>query len=369
MKLNIAIIGTRGIPNHYGGFEQATEYISVGLLKKGHRVTVYNSHNHPYQKDTWHGVNIVHCYDPEYIIKTPGQFIYDLNCIRDARKRDFDVLLFMGYTSSSIWGKLYPKRSVIISNMDGLEWKRAKYSKPVQYFLKHAERLAVRFSHYHIADSEVIQDYLNRTYAIQCQYIPYGASLYTDKNEEALHDYHLCKWEYFLLMARMEPENNIETVLEGFHNSNSTKKFLVIGNMNERYGQYISHKYIRDDRIQFVGSTFDQGLIHTLRSNSHLYFHGHSVGGTNPSLLEAMASRALIAAHRNDFNQSVLREDAFYFSDFLDAKELIQSVERKEKEQRMIANNFKKIKEQFSWEKVIDAYNEFICTSYHYHKK
>lgn len=369
MKLKIAIIGTRGIPNHYGGFEQATEYISVGLMEKGHEVTVYNSHNHPYQKNNWNGVRIVHCYDPEYILKTAGQFLYDFNCIRDAQKRNFDVLLFMGYTSSSIWGKLYPKNSVIISNMDGLEWKRAKYSKSVQYFLKYAERLAVKYSHFHIADSEVIQQYLNTTYSIQCQYIPYGANLSWNTNEAALNNYQLSKWNYFLLMARMEPENNIETVLEGFHKSYSNKKFVVIGNMKERYGQYIAHRYINDSRIHFLGGTFDQTLIHTLRANAHLYFHGHSVGGTNPSLLEAMASEALIAAHKNDFNQSVLHEDAFYFSDLYDTQNLIQSVERRGKEEKMIANNFKKIKEQFSWNKVIDAYEQFICTCYNQSKQ
>ena len=91
MKLKIAILGTRGIPNHYGGFEHISEYVSAGLVERGHTVTVYNSHNHPYTKDTWNGVNIIHCYDPEYLIGSAGQFVYDLNCILDARKRDFDI--------------------------------------------------------------------------------------------------------------------------------------------------------------------------------------------------------------------------------------------------------------------------------------
>ncbi|MCU7548982.1 DUF1972 domain-containing protein [Chitinophagaceae bacterium LB-8] len=369
MKLKIAIIGTRGIPNHYGGFEQATEFLSEGLMKRGHEVSVYNSHNHPYQKSTWNGVHIIHCYDPEYIIKTPGQFIYDYNCIRDARKRNFDVVLFMGYTSSSIWGKIFPNNCAIISNMDGLEWKRSKYSKPVQYYLKYAEYLAVKFSQYYIADSEVIKDYLDNHYKIQCKYIPYGADLYNNCKEDALDNYSLTKWNYFLLMARMEPENNIETVLEGFHKSNSGKKFMVIGNIKERYGQYIAHKYTRDDRIKFLGGVFDQSIVHAIRTNAHLYFHGHSVGGTNPSLLEAMASKVLIAAHENDFNKSVLHNDAFYFSDFQDAQYLINSVERNDTEINMINNNYKKIQEQFSWEKVIDSYHEFICACYHQFKK
>src|SRR5690606_25316653 len=138
--MKIAIVGARGIPNFYGGFEQFAEYLSLGLVQKGHDVTVYNSHTHPYQEPTWNGVKIIHCKDPEDKIGTAGQFIYDLNCIRDARKRDYDIILQLGYTSSSIWGWLMPRRkSIVTTNMDGLEWKRTKYSKKVQKFLLFAE--------------------------------------------------------------------------------------------------------------------------------------------------------------------------------------------------------------------------------------
>ncbi|HJU45869.1 MAG TPA: DUF1972 domain-containing protein, partial [Chitinophagaceae bacterium] len=160
MRLRIGILGTRGIPNHYGGFECFAEHLSQGLVQKGHEVFVYNSHNHPNQQRVWNGVNIIHCYDPEYLLGTAGQFIYDLNCILDARKRAFDILLFLGYTSSSIWGILYPGKAKIVYNMDGLEWTRTKYSKPVQRFLRYAEKLAVKYSHYFVADSTYIQDYL-----------------------------------------------------------------------------------------------------------------------------------------------------------------------------------------------------------------
>jgi hypothetical protein len=116
--MRIGILGTRGIPNRYGGFEQITEWLAEGLVKKGHEVFVYNSHNHPNREKSWKGIHIIHCYDPEYLLKTAGQFIYDLNCIRDAGKRNFDVILFMGYTSSSIWAPVFPKQPVVISNMD-----------------------------------------------------------------------------------------------------------------------------------------------------------------------------------------------------------------------------------------------------------
>ncbi|HZX58257.1 MAG TPA: DUF1972 domain-containing protein, partial [Mucilaginibacter sp.] len=260
-NLRIAILGTRGIPNHYGGFEHISEYVSEGLVKRGHSVTVYNSHNHPYTGDTWNGVNIKHCYDPEFLIGTAGQFVYDLNCLMDARKQNFDVVLLMGYTSSSVWGKLYPKSSAIITNMDGLEWKRSKYSKPVQQFLKYAEKLAVKYSEFYISDSRVIKDYLENKYSIHSEYIPYGADVYTELEREQLTTKNALKEDYFLLMARMEPENNIETILEGFNNSNSRKQFKVLGDTGNRFGKFIRARFKNDERIQFKGAIFDNAKV------------------------------------------------------------------------------------------------------------
>jgi len=360
MKLRIAILGTRGIPNYYGGFEHISEYVSEGLVKRGHSVTVYNSHNHPYKADNWNGVEIRHCYDPEYLIGTAGQFIYDLNCLLDARKRKFDAILIMGYTSSSVWGKLYPAKSTIITNMDGLEWKRSKYSPRVQQFLKYAEKLAVKYSQFYISDSLVIKSYLGEKYNINSKYIPYGADLFSEAEREQVDNGEALKEDYFLLMARMEPENNIETILEGFNNSSSHRKFKVLGDTSNRFGKFITHKFKNDERIEFKGSIFDTGKVRALQNNSYLYFHGHSVGGTNPSLLEAMASEALIAAHNNPFNKSVLHSDAFYFSNAKEVRNIVETVQRKETEKTMVSNNVYKIKYQFNWEKIIDQYEQFI---------
>ena len=201
MKLTIGILGTRGIPNRYGGFEQFAAYLSKGLVAMGHEVSVYNSHKHPYQKNTWNEVNIIHCYDPEYLIGTAGQFVYDLNCVRDARRKKFDILLVLGYTSSSVWGRLYPKNSIIITNMDGLEWKRSKYSAPAQRFLKYAEKWAVQFSHRHVADSIPIKEYLAGKYPIEADYISYGAALPERIDEAVLVNFGVRKREYYLLIA------------------------------------------------------------------------------------------------------------------------------------------------------------------------
>jgi glycosyltransferase involved in cell wall biosynthesis len=367
--MKIAILGTRGIPNYYGGFEQISAYLSTGLVQKKHSVTVYNSHNHPYQQNEWNGVQIIHCYDPEYLMGTAGQFIYDLNCLKNARRKDFEVILCMGYSSMSVWGRFYPGKSLIISNMDGLEWKRTKYSKPVRKFLRYAEKLAVKYSDYYIADSIAIQSYLQEKYHVTSEYIPYGAEILSSENIGLLKEFGVSKEDYFLLIARIEPENNIETILNGFYNTDSKKKFLVIGTPKGRYGHRLVHNFRNDSRIQFIGPVYDSQKLHTLKILSSLYFHGHSVGGTNPSLLEAMASRALIAAHDNAFNKSILGNDAYYFLNMGDVVQIIETTDKGEKEEKMILNNFQKIKEDYSWPRIIDHYDDFIRKCYNGSKK
>jgi glycosyltransferase involved in cell wall biosynthesis len=364
MKLKIAILGTRGIPNQYGGYEQAATSLAAGLAQKGHFVTVYNSHNHPYHDKNWNNVEIIHCYDPEYLTGTVGQFIYDLNCIFHARRKNYDAILQMGYTSSSIWGRFYPKKTLIISNMDGLEWKRSKYSAAVQHFLRYAEKLAIKYSDYYIADSPAIQNYLLEKYKISSEYIPYGAAIYNNEDKDVLNAYDISPGNYCLLIARMEPENNIETILNGFLASASDKKFIVVGNTNNQYGKNLRNKFGTATSIRFIGALYDQSKLHSLRAFSSIYFHGHSVGGTNPSLLEAMASRALIVAHDNPFNKTVLGMDGYYFSSAGDIENIIRTVMGDETNKRMIRNNLEKIKEHYNWEKVIEQYENFIFQCY-----
>lgn len=371
--MKIAIIGTRGIPNNYGGFEQCAEYLAVGLVEKGCDVSVYNSHNHPYQKSDWNGVHIIHQYDPENKIGTAGQFIYDLNCILDCRKRDFDIILQLGYTSSSIWGKLLPrKKSIITTNMDGLEWKRSKFSKITQKFLLYAENLAVKYSHYLISDSIGIQSYLKNKYRKNSTYIPYGAHLFSELDPQALEEFSLRPYSYNMLIARLEPENSIEVILDGVVASGTNQTFLVVGGHHTTYGKYLKNKYKANRYITFLGGIYDIKKLNNLRFFSNLYFHGHTVGGTNPSLLEAMASGSLICANDNIFNKAILGQDATYFRTATDVAEALMYVDYKSsKYQQMIQNNMKKIDGFYNWERIIELYiahfNE-ISTAASHHK-
>jgi glycosyltransferase involved in cell wall biosynthesis len=341
-------------------------------VQKGHHVTVYNSHNHPFTGNEWNGVKIIHCYDPEYRAGTAGQFIYDLNCLRHARKQNYDVILLMGYTSSSIWGKIYPKKPITISNMDGLEWKRSKYRRPVRAYLRYAEKLAVKYSDYYVADSMAIKSYLDEKYRIDSHFIPYGAVIHEKPLADHLAEWSLQPGEYFLLIARIEPENNIETIIEGFINSNSTKTLVIVGNTAYRFGKKILKQFGLASNIRFIGALFDQQKLDCLRSWCSLYFHGHSVGGTNPSLLEAMACGALIVAHDNAFNRSVLGEDAFYFSNSNDVTALLTtglalSVQSFYGQQT--DRNLQKIKQHYNWTNIINEYEKFILQCVNEKKK
>jgi glycosyltransferase involved in cell wall biosynthesis len=354
--MKIAILGTRGIPNYYGGFEQFAEYFTVFLAEKGHEVYCYNSHNHKYQEKTFHGVNLIHIHDPEYKYGTFGQFIYDYNCILDARKRNFDIILQLGYTSNSIWFFLMPKKAINIINMDGLEWKRSKYSWPVQQFLKVAEWLAAKSGDYLVADSLGIQSYLKKTYKKESTYIAYGAYPFNNPDENILKTYQVEKENYNMVMARFEPENNLDMVLEGVALlEDKTKPILVIGNHNTKYGAYLKNKFKNHKNIRFTGGIYNIEHLNNLRYFCNIYFHGHSVGGTNPSLLEAMASQTLIAAHNNHFNKGILQENAFYFDSALEVKNLLQKTKKKAN-LHFIKNNYEAIVNQFNWEKINNDY-------------
>ncbi|MGZ8536729.1 MAG: DUF1972 domain-containing protein [Flavisolibacter sp.] len=360
--LKIGILGCRGIPNAYGGFEQFAEYLSVALVERGHQVSVYNSHHHPYQQKEWKGVQIIHCFDWEKRLGTAGQFIYDYNCFSDARKRDFDILFQLGYTSNSIWYKRWPAKMINIVNMDGLEWKRSKYNQATKMFLKYAEGLAARHSDYMIADSRGIQEYLDLKYKRISTYIPYGSHIIEPGDTTFLNTYKLRPHEYYLLIARMEPENNIEMIIQGYLWSAKKFPLVIVGNAANDFGKYLRKKY-EDKSLIFTGAIFHVPTINCLRSYSSIYFHGHSVGGTNPSLLEAMGCYCNIAAHENVFNSAILEDCADYFSSASDIKNIINKEpgidmlnDRKEK-------NAEKIRTVYNWNRIVDEYENLFFHS------
>lgn len=239
--------------------------------------------------------------------------------------------------------------------MDGLEWKRSKYSWPVRQFLKVAEWLAAVSSDYLVADSLGIQSFLKKTYKKDSTYIAYGAYPFNSPNEELLKEYQVEKGNYNMIMARFEPENNLDMVLEGVALCEDKTPILVVGKHQTKYGEYLKNKFKAYEHIRFMGGIYNLEHLNSLRYYSNIYFHGHSVGGTNPSLLEAMASQALIAAHNNDFNRGVLKDNAYYFANPEEVKNLLESVIKNDNLQK-IKNNYQAIERDFNWEKINGDY-------------
>jgi glycosyltransferase involved in cell wall biosynthesis len=354
-NMKIAILGSRGIPNRYGGFEELAEKLAVGLADRGHEVVVYNPSDHPVTGWKHPGVELVRILNPENTLGSFGQFIYDLGASIHTRKLKPDIILQLGYTSSSIWYWVLPRKSRIITNMDGLEWLRSKYSAPVKRFLKWAEKWAARHSHLLVADNPEIQSYLTDGFRNQVVYIPYGAEIPAAPDVGIPKDFGLEPGGYNMILARMEPENHIAEILEGITQSQTTSMTIVIGGLN-RYGKRLQTKYASDPRITFLGAMYDKSLLNSLRHFARFYFHGHSVGGTNPSLLEAMACSCNIVAHNNAFNRSVLKNHARYFTHAHDITAVLDGPFDAPHWERNRRRNVSAVRDRFNWRVIVAQY-------------
>ncbi|WP_165021092.1 DUF1972 domain-containing protein [Dysgonomonas sp. ZJ279] len=367
--MKIAFISTRGIPNNYGGFEQFAEYISVGLAERGHQVVIYSPHFHPYKESSYKGVRIKHIYSPEqWMGSSIGSFFYDFSSLKDALKREsFDIIYEAGYTSivpAYIWFNVKKiKYPIFTTNMDGLEYKRTKFNKWVQKFLFWEEKTTVKHSHYLIADNMGIQDYYKEKYGKESEFLAYGANIHDDYNESLLTEFNLIADSYCLVIARLEPENNVEMVIKGYIDSNIIDKpLIVVGKTDTPHGKYLVEQYKDQIKIKFIGGVYDFKKINSIRYFSSVYFHGHSVGGTNPSLLEAMASNCFILAHDNIFNRSVLKTDALYFEDENSVTQLLNNIDINNSSYRatFIENNLNRIRCGYSWEKLVDDHEQYF---------
>lgn len=368
--MKIAFISTRGIPNNYGGFEQFAEYISVGLVRRGHEVVVYSPHFHPYREPDYKGVRIKHIYSPEkWIGSSVGSFFYDFLSLRDALKKEkFDIIYEAGYTSivpAYIWFNVKRiKYPLFTTNMDGLEYKRTKFNRWEQKFVFWEERMAVKHSHFLIADNMGIHDYYKEKYGKESKFLAYGADIHEDYDEDILKEFGLEADGYFIVVARLEPENNLFMAIEGYLASGQYGKrpLVIVGKTNTPYGKHLVERYGDDRNIRFVGGIYDFRKLNSIRHYSYAYFHGHSVGGTNPSLLEAMASGCFILAHDNIFNRAVLGENALYYGSTDAAMEMLDGIDQAVSayKKEYTGRNLEVIRRDYSWEKLVDEHEEYF---------
>ena len=368
--MKIAFVSVRGIPNNYGGFEQFAEYISVGLAERGHEVTVYSPSYHPYKGDEYKGVRIKHVYSPEtWMGGSVGSFFYDFMSLKDAlRREDFDIIYEAGYTSiipAFVWFDVKSlKKPIVVTNMDGLEYKRTKFNKWVRKFVFWEEKTAVKHSHYLIADNMGIHDYYKEKYGRDSKFLAYGADIHDDYDAGYLKEFGLEPDGYHMIVARLEPENNIVMAIEGYLHSkeNGRRPLIVVGKTNTPHGKELVARYGNEKSVRFVGGIYDFKKLNSVRHFSYAYFHGHSVGGTNPSLLEAMASGCFILAHDNIFNRAVLKDNAFYYPTSEKVTGLLNEIDKIATAQKSVFtnNNLDEIRNEYSWEHLVDEHERYF---------
>ena len=350
--MKIAVLGSRGIPNRYGGFEEMAERVAPLWVQWGHKVTVYTIDNHPEKAQVFEGVRIKHVYNPEERLGLAGQFVYDLLCILDARKNDYDIILQLGYTTSALWSFLWPKEKTI-TNMDGLEHKRAKYRGVLSSFLRWSERRAVRGSKELIADNPMIAEYLKK-YNRPCTTIAYGAQVVCTSNRTILDNQGLPTRDFVLHVGRIQADNHLKEILESAKQSGKT--LVAVGDYSTSYGKKLYHKYRERAHIICPGTIYDKEIIDALRMHCDAYLHGHSAGGTNPALLEAMGCGSFILAHNNPFNASVLGGLGGLWSTAEELTSMLNNLPNNDVRaaQKELAQS--RIKEHFNWEGVAKAY-------------
>ncbi len=360
MKPKIAILGTRGIPARYGGFETFAERLGEGLAKKGFKIAVYCPHDHPCSDKVHKGVRRLYAFNFEKHFGTAGTILYDLSSIIKATLGSFDIMYMLGHASSIFcWIPRIFGKTVVI-NTDGLEWKRQKWGKLAKAYLKFSEWMATKTAHYLITDAKVLQKYYRDKYGKKTTYLAYGADIKTSKKPELIKQYQIRPKEYYLVIARLEPENSIDIILQGIRASKTKRKLLIVGNLTRTpfVQKLLQHQ---DENIIFAGGIYDTEMISELRANSYAYIHGHSVGGTNPSLLEAAGCVCLIIAKDTIYNREVLGDDGIYFNNPEELAMHINNIERnypakKKKRMQQI------IKQNFTWEKLTEKYAEFFTS-------
>lgn len=327
---HLIILGTHGIPARHGGFETCAEHLAVHMVQHGWKVTVYGQADHAHHT-TWQGVQCI------YIKRLAGglfgylnPILHDLQVIWHARSHKA-VFLTMGYNTALfnliLW--FYRRRQII--NMDGLEWKRSKYKRwHEKAWLRFNEWCALRIADTCIADHAAIADYLKaKSPQTSVTTIAYGADLVTASETDLnlLAPYGLHTHGYGLVIARPEPENAILEIVTAWTRSGQVAPLVVLGHYRPDHPYHAAVMRAAGPSVIFIGAIYDAPIVKTLRYHARMYLHGHQVGGTNPSLIEAMAAGRPIVAHDNVFNRGVCKDGALYFQTIDDLMTTIRDVE------------------------------------------
>lgn len=304
--LRIAMVGTRGVPAHYGGFETAIEEIGQRLCARGHKVTVYcrDLDGSATRESTYLGMDLV--YLPAMHKRALETLSHTgLSVMHLLRHRPDAAIVFNAANAPYL--PLFRAAGIpVATHVDGLEWKRAKWGRGGQRYYLSVEALAVRWSDALIADAVGIQNYYRDKFAAETVYLAYGAPILDNAPSHRLAELGVEPRSYHLVVARFEPENHVDLIVEGYVRSQAKAPLIVVGSApySDEYTRLVHH--LGDERVRFVGGVWDKELLDQLYAHCLVYWHGHSVGGTNPSLLRAIGSAAATNAFDVDFNREVL---------------------------------------------------------------
>ena len=314
MKKTLRILGIRGVPAAHGGFETFAEKLALHLVWQGWRVVVYCQEDGAGQafEDTWEGIERVHI--PVASIGPKGTIVFDwLATVHAARHRD--LCLTLGYNTALFCTLLRLKGIPNLINMDGIEWSRAKWGPIAKAWFWMNERAGCWLGNHLVADHPQIKAHLQtRVAASKITTIAYGAEAVTSAPAEAVQALGLQPGRFLTVIARAEPENSILEVVRGFSAQPRGYQLAVLGHYDEGNAYHRAVKNAATAEVKFVGAIYDKPVVHALRFHSAAYVHGHQVGGTNPSLVEALGAGNPVIAHDNRFNRWVAGDGASYFT-------------------------------------------------------
>lgn len=354
----LRILGTRGIPAQHGGFETFAEHLATYLAGRGWDVVVYCQESGPGEtwESEWRGVRLVHI--PVARSGAWSTIDFDWQSVRHAA-REPGLVLTLGYNTAAFCVRYRMKGIPNLINMDGIEWKRRKWSRLERAWLYINERAGCWAGNHLIADHPQIKAYLTtRAPSDRITMIPYGADLVLNPD---LPPFDLEPGSYALIVARPEPENSILEMVRAFSRRKRAKRLVVLG---AYHADNVYHRQVLDsasEEVLFPGALYDAKQVANLRFHACLYLHGHTVGGTNPSLVEALAAGSPVLAHDNTFNRWVAGSEAHYFDDEDDcAKELDLLLDDVTLLGKMRDASLNHHQAHFTWNKILADYETLL---------
>lgn len=360
--MRIALVGTRGVPARYGGFETCVEEVGRRLAERGHEVVVYcrppADESPEDQPVTYLGMQLVHL--PAWrrrALETPSHTARSLFHLRRHRP---DVALVFNAANAPLLPLLVRTGVPVGTHVDGLEWKRTKWSGTGQRFYRAAEALAVRWSDALIADAQGIADYYTEDFGASTEQIAYGAPLVDPDDGHRLEQIGLDSRGYHLVVARFEPENHVDVIVDGYRRSSAGLPLVVVGSAPYSDQHTARIHELADSRVRFLGGVWDQDLLDQLYAHCATYLHGHSVGGTNPSLLRAIGAGAPTLAFDVVFNREVLGEPGRYFDSASAVSTLVEQAEAEPDATAARGRSLRERAHDYDWDDVAARY-ESLC--------